>query len=108
MRGITSEDRFCDAELLGGKNKPRVITILHPSDDTADYSSYKQIIISIPVIGPTRHTLHNFGSHRTTISATGQEVLQYVKRLGCGKVYWIERLPEDGGSPIFDCLSQQI
>src|SRR5882762_10243161 len=107
MCGIISEDRFCDAELLGGENKPRVITILHPSDGTADCSSYKHVIF-IPVIGPACHALHNFGSHRTTILASGQKSLQYVKRSGLGKVYWSKRLPEDGGSLGFYCLSKQI
>ena len=106
MCGVVSEDRFWNAQFVGGENKPRVIAMLYSCDNTGDSSLCNQSGIFVPVISPASDNLHNSGGQRTTILVFGQN---FVKDAECvGNVFWIDGLRAYDGSPFFDRLGEQI
>src|SRR6266571_7703135 len=98
VHGLVSEDSFWDAQCIGGENKPRVIALLRPCENTGDCSFCNRNSIFVPVISPASHNLHNFGDQQSAILVVGHNSVKAIK---CrGNVCWIDGLRAYHGSSL--------
>ena len=74
MHSVVSEDRFWDAQFVGGENEPRIIAWLRSCDYTRNCSLCNQRCICVPIVVPAPHNLQHFGDYWTLILVVGQNL----------------------------------
>src|SRR5258708_6240791 len=104
MCGVVSEDRFRDAQLTGGKNKPGIILPLHPCDNTSNDGSCNQ---SRALVFPTSHSVCESGGLQSPAFVVEQDSIDNLPGR-IGNLRLVKGLHADDGSPVFDRCRNQI